>query len=45
MLTFAYGGYEWWVGNIQMLTDAFTMVEDAVFGLTLAKDKYNFYTV
>ena len=33
------------VGNIQMLTDTFTVVEDGVFGLTLTKDKYNFYTV
>ena len=30
------------VGNIQLLTDAFTVVEDGVFGLTLTKDKYNF---
>ena len=35
----AYGGYAWWVGNIQMLTDAFTTVEDGVFGLSLTKDK------
>ena len=33
------------VGNIQMLTDTFTVVEDGVFGLTLTKDKYNFCTV
>ena len=45
MLTVAYGGYGWWVGNIQMLTEAFTMVEVGVFGLTLTKDKNNFYTV
>ena len=30
MLTIAYGGYGWWVGNIQMLMEAFTMVEDGV---------------
>ena len=45
MLTVADGGYGWWVGNIQMLTEAFTMVEDSVFGLTLTKDKNKFYSV
>ena len=27
------------VGNIQMLTDTFTVVEDGIFGLSLTKDK------
>ena len=42
LLTIDKGGL---VGNIQLLTDAFTVVEDGVFGLTLTKDKCNFYTI
>ena len=34
-----------WIVNIKMLTDAFTVIEDGMFGLTLTKDKYNFYNV
>ena len=45
MLTVAYGGYGWGVGITQILTDAFRMVEDGVFGLTLTKDKNNFYII
>ena len=42
LLTVNMGG---WFGNIKMLTDAFTVMEDCMFGLTLTKEKYNFYTV
>ena len=45
MLPVAYGGYGWWVGNIQMLTDTLTIAADGVFGLTLTKDKYNLYNI
>ena len=41
----AYGCLRWiWVVDRKYLY-AFTMVENNVFGLTLTKDKYNFYTV
>ena len=39
----AYGCLRWiWVAD---WTEAFTMVEDGVFGLTWSKDKNKFYSV